>query len=188
MSLIAYVVISLVAAFVLSLLFLVVVIRGIRSYLKYRGQRLITCPENHQPAAVAVDALRAGLEGATHSPHLRLKLCSRWPEMRGCGQECLSQIELAPEDCLVRTIVTKWYMGKACAVCGRSIHEVEWLGHKPALLNLDGQTVSWENVRAEKLPEVFASYLPVCWDCHIATTLLREHPEVVTHRPWQPRA
>jgi hypothetical protein len=27
-------------------------------------------------------------------PHLRLSECSRWPERQGCGQECLSQIEV----------------------------------------------------------------------------------------------
>ncbi len=59
MSVPAYVVIPLVAAFALSLLSFIV-IRGIRSYLMYRGQRLITRPENHRPAAVAVNELRAG--------------------------------------------------------------------------------------------------------------------------------
>ena len=179
----AYVLISLAAALILGLL-LFVLIRGVRSYLKYRGKRLITCPENQQPAAVEVNALKAGVEGARHPPHLELSHCSRWPEKQGCGQECLRQIEHSPEECLVRTIVTRWYAGKSCAVCGRPIHEVEWLGHKPALLDADGKTVYWDHIAVEKLPEVFSTHLPVCWDCHIATTLVREHPEVVTHRPW----
>jgi hypothetical protein len=33
------------------------------------------------------------------------------------------------------------------------------------------------------LPEVFLTYAPVCWDCHIAETLRREHPELIVDRP-----
>ena len=185
MSVTVYVVILLVAALTLGLIFLAL-IRGIRTYLKYRGPRLITCPENHRPAAVTVHALLAGYTTATHSPELRLKQCSRWPEMQGCEQECLSQIERSPEDCLVRMIVTRWYGGKVCAVCGRPIHKVEWLGHKPALLDPEGKTVYLDEIKPEMLPEVLATYSPVCWDCHIASTLMREHPEVITNRPWPP--
>ena len=182
----AYFILALIAA-VASVLLISAVIEGVRFYWKYRGQRLIVCPENRQPAAVEVDPLRALYAGITQSTPLQLNQCSRWPEMRGCGQECLKQIESAPEDCLVRTIVTKWYSGKACAVCGKLIHEVEWMGHKPALIDPEGKSVFWDGIRAEQLPEVFKTHSPVCWDCHIAATLLREHPEVVTHRPWPPR-
>jgi hypothetical protein len=186
MSIVAYVLISLVAALAVGLL-LLHVIRGVRYYLRFRGKRLITCPENQQPAAVEVNAVRAGYEAARHPPHLELSQCSRWPEKQGCGQECLRQIERAPEDCLVRTIVTKWYEGKNCALCGQPIREVEWLGHKPALLDPNRKTVYWDSIPAEKLPEVFTTHGPVCWDCHVAATLLREHPEVVTMRPWTRR-
>lgn len=185
MSVTAYVLFSLIAALSLGFISLAL-IRGIRAYLKYRGPRLITCPENRQPAAVEVDALFVGYIAATHPPQLQLKQCSRWPEKQGCGQECLSQIERSPEDCLVRTIVTRWYEGKVCTVCGRPIHEVEWLGHKPAVLDTEGKTVYWDDIRAETLPQVLATYKPVCWDCHIASTLAREHPEVITYRPWPP--
>lgn len=182
MSIPAYVAVAVLAAG-----FLFVLIRGIQSYLRYRGKRLITCPENERPAAVKVNAVKAGYEAAIHGPHLELSQCSRWPEKQGCGQECLRQIEHSPENCLVRTIVTRWYEGKTCALCGKLIHEVEWLGHKPALLDADRKTVYWDSIAAEKLPEVFTSHAPVCWDCHIASTLVREHPEVVTDRPWPRR-
>ena len=158
---------------------------GARAYLKFRGKRLITCPENEKPAAVNGDAKRAGAEALAGTPHLRLSECSRWPEKRNCGQECLRQIELAPEGCLVRTIVTQWYEGKHCTVCGRLIHEVEWMGHKPALLDPQRRTVHWDAVAAERLPEYFETHAPVCWDCHIAETLRREHPELITERPWR---
>jgi len=163
-------------------------VRGARSYLKFRGKRLVTCPETQRPAAVEVDATNAAVSEAAGSQHLELSQCSRWPEHAGCGQECLSQIEAAPVDCLVRTIVGRWYHGKACAICGRTIHEVEWLGHKPALRTPEGKTIYWDTILTEKLPELFATHAPVCWDCHIAETLLREHPELVVKRSpnWYP--
>ena len=162
--------------------------RIIRSYLRFRGKRLVTCPETQRPAAVEVDAAHAALSASTGLEHLELQRCSRWPERGGCGQECLQQIELAPEGCLVRTIVTQWYAGKACALCGQMIQAVDWMGHKPALLDRDRKTVYWDAIPAEKLPDVFATHAPVCWDCHIAETLLREHPDVVTVRSpkWYP--
>ncbi len=159
--------------------------RALRAYLKYRGKRLITCPENHRPAAVEVDASRAAGSALVAKPELRLRECSRWPEKHGCGQMCLHQIEQAPDGCLVRNIVDEWYAGKKCAVCSLPIHEIDWLGHKPALLDPVGQTVYWDAVPAENLPEILQSHFPVCWDCHVAYTLRREHPELVTERPWR---
>ena len=73
------------------------------TFIRYRGKRVITCPETRKPAAIQVDAGHAALTAAVSHPDLRLKSCSRWPEREDCGQECLLQVELSPEDCLVRT-------------------------------------------------------------------------------------
>jgi hypothetical protein len=162
---------------------LVCLIYSLRAYFRFRGKRLVTCPETRRAAAVDLDARQAARESLFGSPHFRLQDCSRWPERQGCGQECLSQIEQAPEGCLVRNVVTQWYEGKKCAVCGRLIHEVEWLGHKPALLNPEKKTVYWDSIAPEKLPEVFETFGPVCWDCHIAETFRRQHPDLVVDRP-----
>ena len=51
-------------------------------YMLKRETRLLTCPENHQSAAV----------NPAWSLKLRLSACSRWPEKAGCDQACLSQI------------------------------------------------------------------------------------------------
>jgi hypothetical protein len=155
-----------------------------RAYFKLRGKRLVTCPETKQPAAVDVDAAHAAREAIFGSPHLRLSECSRWPERRGCGQECLRQIESAPQDCLVRKIVREWYTGKTCAYCGKPITEVhEWANHHPALMTPGRATIGWDDVPPENLPALFASHLPVCWSCHIAETFRRQHPDLVTDRP-----
>jgi hypothetical protein len=67
-----------------------------RAYFKYRGTRLVTCPETDSPAAVRVGAGRIMASSSIGEPDLRLGSCSRWPERRLCGQPCLSQIEAAP--------------------------------------------------------------------------------------------
>src|SRR5262245_55431598 len=76
---------------------------GVRALLRFRGTRVVACPETESPAAVRTDALHAAASAAVGTPALRLASCSRWPERRACGQPCLSQLEEAAADCLVRT-------------------------------------------------------------------------------------
>ena len=78
--------------------------RALRTYLKFRGKRLVSCPETHQPAAVRVAAGTAAFKATIGNEQLRLSECSRWPEREACGQECLAQIQEAPKACLVSTI------------------------------------------------------------------------------------
>src|SRR6188472_3964789 len=87
---------------VLSLL--PVLVLALREFLRYRGTRVVTCPETRQPVAVRVDKEHAAVTSALGEEHLRLESCTRWPEKRHCGQECLAQIEESPEGCLVRNM------------------------------------------------------------------------------------
>ncbi|MGE5359799.1 MAG: hypothetical protein ACM3NQ_12350 [Bacteroidales bacterium] len=151
-----------------------------RRYLAVRGARLVQCPENRQAAAVRVQPARVALGG-----DWRLSNCSRWPEKRDCGQECLAQIERAPEDCLVRTIVSRWYAEKDCAVCGKPLGEVDWYDRKPAAMDETGRARPWSDIAPETLPQVLASHRPVCFDCFVAETFRREHPELVIDNPWR---
>jgi len=160
---------------------------GFRGYLRLRGQRLVTCPETNETAAVRLAAAKAGLQATVHAPDLRLSQCSRWPERLGCGQECLGQIEDAPEECLVSTIVNDWYAGKSCIYCQKPFGEIHWHDHPPALMNKEKKTVEWNDISPEKLPEVLATHSPVCWSCHIAETFRKEHPELVVDRRTDPR-
>ena len=73
-------------------------------WLRFRGTRVITCPENTRPAGVHVDERHAAASPRRGTPTLRLSACSRWPERQGCGQACLAQIEAWPEGCLARNI------------------------------------------------------------------------------------
>lgn len=178
MSIELYLIILLLA--LAALYFIVPFVVG--TYIKYRGKRVITCPETRKPAAVEVDARRAALTAAVSHPELRLKSCSRWPERQDCAQECLLQIELSPEGCLLRNILTDWYAGRNCVSCGREFKEAHWLDHKPALLSPEGKTVEWSEIRPEEVPGVLATHFPVCWDCHITETFCREHPEMIVDR------
>jgi hypothetical protein len=157
-------------------------VRWVVLWRRYRGARAITCPANLRPAGVQVDAHHATLTGLAGAAQLRLSSCSRWPENAGCGQECLSEIQAAPDGCLVRNILAGWYRGKPCAFCGRVFGDIEWNAQKPALLSADKITVEWERIPAERLQATLQTALPVCFACHMANTLVREHPDLVIDR------
>ena len=158
--------------------------RGVRGYLRARGKRLVTCPETHCAAAVELDAAGAGLKAFRGGTYHCLQDCSRWPENKDCAQECLPQVESSGQGCLVQNIVAEWYKGKVCVYCHKAVDNVaDWTAHMPALLTPESKTVSWGDVPAERLPDIFTTHHPVCWSCHIAETFRREHPELVTDRP-----
>jgi hypothetical protein len=96
---------------------------------------------------------------------------------------CLDEIEAAPDGCLVRSTVADWYRGKSCVVCGREFGEIHQLDHQPALMTPDRRTVLWRDIAAERLDDVLATHGPVCWNCHVAETFRREHPDLVVDRP-----
>jgi hypothetical protein len=152
------------------------------AWLRNRGPRAITCPENQTPAGVRVDERHAALSALKGTSELRLAACSRWPERAGCGQQCLAQIEAAPDGCLVRQILADWYEGKVCACCGQPFHEVGWAVQKPALLSADRISVEWNQIPVDQLREKLAAALPVCFACHMANTLVREHPDLAVDR------
>ena len=138
-----------------------------RAYFRYRGTRVVTCPETEMPAAVRVDGRHLAGSAAIGEPDLRLSDCSRWPERRGCGQACLSQVQAAPAECVVRTMLVEWYQRAACAICNREIGQIHWVEYRPALLTPDRKMVEWEEVTPETLPQVLATHQRVCWRCHL---------------------
>lgn len=181
------VLIALVIVALALVLFVARAIPGVRAYFDYRGKRLVTCPETHKAEAVDVAAGEAALGAFLTEPTLHLTECSRWPERQNCGQECLQQIEIDPENCLVWNIVSKWYEGKSCVLCHKRIGPLHHLDHAPALLGPDHKTVEWKEFRPEQLPEVFETHRPVCWNCHVAENFRRTHPELVVDREAEPR-
>lgn len=160
----------------------IVLMRLAALFGKYRGARIVTCPETKRTAGVELDARHAAMTGLAAHADLRLSGCSRWPERAGCGQECLSQIEGAPADCLVRNILVRWYEGKDCRFCGKPIGSIVAGGAKPAIFSADQISVDWSEIPAERLQEVLSAAEPVCFACHMASKTVREHPELVTDR------
>jgi len=161
---------------------------GIRWLVKasqYRGIKVVTCPETERPALVEVDARHASLTAILGRPDIRLETCSRWPIRNQCGQECLADLDVAPGECLVSGVLMRWYRGKRCVYCDKTAEELHWMDHKPALQTPDGKLVEWREVPVEDLSMVLKTHLPVCWNCYITQSFRRDHPDLVTYRPWR---
>jgi hypothetical protein len=157
----------------------------VRSFSKYRGSRIVTCPETKKPAIVEVDSLHASLTSTVGLPDIRLEECSRWPIKEQCGQECLIDLDVAPERCLVSGVLMRWYRDKNCVYCRKVFSELHWVDHQPALLSPDGKLTGWNEVNLDKLRNVLETYSPVCWDCYIAQKFRLDHPDLVVLRPWR---
>jgi hypothetical protein len=149
----------------------------VRNWMRFRGVRVIVCPENFQPAAVKVDARHAASRAAlTGEPELHLNSCSRWPEKEGCDQACLSQIEESPEKSALQNIVDAWFHGKRCHFCRHLIDEAG------AVLTPEGSVIDWIAIVPEEVPNMFAVSDPVCRRCFMVESFRQEHPDMVTER------
>jgi hypothetical protein len=158
-------------------------VRFSRAYFRLRGTRVVTCPADQSQAAVEVNARKAATGAVFGSPAFALTACSHWPERHTCGRQCVSEIQAAPIDCLVRIHLAKWYEGRKCALCQRAFEPIEWTERHPALLAPDNRTVAWPDVDAARLDEILRTHKPVCFDCHVAETFRRTHPELVLDNP-----
>ena len=72
-------IIYLIAAIVVLGVFFLLLSSAAAAYLKFRGMRLVSCPETKEPAAVEVDAKYAALTAPIGEEGLRFKDFSRWP-------------------------------------------------------------------------------------------------------------
>lgn len=151
---------------------------ALRAYMKYRGVRVITCPETQRPAAVRVDAAHAAVSAAWDHTELRLDQCSRWPDRADCAQPCIHEIAAAPHDCLVRSILARWYDGKTCVFCDKPI-ALFTHAQQPALRHPDGHTFDFAALPAEELIARLSEFDAVCFDCHIAEQFRAEYPDRV---------
>lgn len=157
----------------------------VRSSSKYRGTQIVTCPETKRPAIVEVDSLHASLTSTVGLPDIRLQDCTRWPMKEQCGQECLVNLDVAPERCLVSGVLMRWYRDKNCVYCGKVFSEVHWIDHRPALLSPEGKLLTWNAVNMAQLRNILETHSPVCWDCYIAQDFRLNHPDMVVFRPWR---
>jgi hypothetical protein len=77
-------------------------------------------------------------------------------------------------------LVEAWAEGRTCVLCGGPVAESRL--HHIALLEPAGMTREWIDIADDRLPLALATCLPVCWNCHLAETFRRMHPELITDR------
>jgi hypothetical protein len=169
-------------AFVLS--WVPVLIRYLVERHRESGDRVITCPGNQKTAVVRLDAGHAAWTNLGGERKLRLDSCSRWPERADCGRECLREVEVAPDGCLVRARLEDWYRGARCALCGLWIGSLNWFEIRPGLLTPEGRPLSWAEIPAEELPAALAACRPICSDCYLAESFRDQFPDRVIDDPW----
>jgi hypothetical protein len=160
-----------------------------RAWRSYRGVHVIQCPETRKPAAVRVDTGHFALSSVMNDPpDVQLASCSRWPERAGCDEACVPQIEHDPIETRIDTILRDVFANHSCALCGRRINGVPTVGHKPAFLGPDGRTTPCTTIAPEHVYDLVKTHRLICWDCEVAETFRREHPELVIDAPvGQPR-
>jgi hypothetical protein len=137
---------------------------SIQSYFRNRGRRTVVCPETHEPVTVEVDnkyAFKTALRGEEHE---RLHSCSRWPEKGDCGQECLAQVNPSPEN--LERLLQKWYQGKTCAICDRTLTPADWRRSRLALLNEKQKLFELRHMHLDEIPSALDKMAPLCWNCH----------------------
>ncbi len=177
---------SVAGAVVVAIAITVFTVAFFNAWRRYRGLRVITCPDNLHSAAVHLDVLRAARWSAVSGEApLNIRTCSRWPEKAGCDQACVPQIESLGDASRVQTIAAAWYAGKRCCYCRKPIEDIIWHERPPALLTPEGMSREWKEVAAEELPEIFKTHQPVCWTCHIRESFRREHGDLVIERIHQ---
>jgi hypothetical protein len=158
----------------------------LRLFFSLRGDRVVTCPETLELVGLKIDASLAARTSLADNPEFRVSGCTRWPEKSACGQECLSQVELRPEDTLMRNILHNWYLDKDCSICGRAIGDVRWNDAVPALRTLDGGYREWETIEAVELTGLLETSVPVCWYCDQIEQFRRVHPGLYVERADTP--
>jgi hypothetical protein len=62
------------------------------TYRRYRGRKIVVCPETGQIADVELKAKRASLFSAFGREWVRIRSCSLWPKRKGCAEDCLKNL------------------------------------------------------------------------------------------------
>ena len=158
------------------------IVAAVRTQRQLAGARLVDCPETGTVAAVKFDCAHAAFTAVVFDgePDMRLADCSRWPERGPCEGPCVPQAK-APESSVVG-LITHWTGQGHCAICHGELVEAPAVGHHVALLGRDGVTTQWTDVSLASLPRALFESQAVCWNCHVAETFRRMHPELVTDR------
>lgn len=63
------------------------------AYRRFRGAKVITCPETRALAEIELDIGQATASAAFGPPDLKVTHCSRWPERHYCDQACVEELK-----------------------------------------------------------------------------------------------
>jgi hypothetical protein len=177
---------TLVLVAIVSVFVAVGVLLLLAAWLRVTATRVVTCPANHQLVSVRVAGFPALLHRwfgpRARAEEVTLASCSRFQGKPRCDQRCVTQIEAAPDGCLLWPMVERWYHGKACARCAKVFTTISHGDQRPGLLDPSGRSRDWNDVPIDQLEQVFATHRPVCWDCHVVEQLYLRHPELVVER------
>lgn len=154
---------------------------ALRAWRRSRGVRLVTCPETATVAAVRLNRRQAIVAALWNSMRgEQLADCSRWPVRGRCEELCVPQAQAADSE--LKRMITQWSADRRCGLCDKPLVEESLVGHHITLRLSDGVTTEWPDMAPETVPDRLQTCLPVCWSCHVAETLRRQHPELVVDR------
>jgi len=134
------------------------------AYFRNRGSRSVVCPDTGEHANVEVDRKFALKTAFWNHPQTRLESCTLWPEKGACGQECLTHIDPTPEN--IERLLSKWYQGKTCAICGRALTPADWRRSRLAVLNQQHRLFELRHMHLDELQLALKNKRPLCWNCH----------------------
>jgi len=154
--------------------------RAFRRWRRFGSECPVLTLETRQPATVHIDVALSSV--ATDSGSAPASHQSRSPSVEAvaCDQSGLETAHL-PEGS-ASAVVKEWARARTCAMCRGPVTESWFAGHHIALLEPTGMTREWVDVGADRLALALATSLPLCWNCHVAATFRRMHPELVTDR------
>jgi len=153
--------------------------RALRLWRRFGSEGLVMRAETKQPATAHIDVALTVAGDRDSAPPCR-PLPSQWAERDTCDQPWLDTEQLPEGSASV--VVKAWARGRTCAMCRGPITESWFAGRHIALLEPTGMTREWVDVGADRLALALATSLPLCWNCHVAATFRRLHPELVTDR------
>ncbi len=136
----------------------------LHAYYSNRGRRRVVCPENNDSAEVELDPEYALKTAFRNHQQSRLQDCTRWPDRDDCGQECLAQVDPTPQN--VDRLLSKWYEGKHCAICARSLSASDWRRSRLAVLNQQHKLFELRHTNLADLQAELQGTSPLCWNCH----------------------
>ena len=137
---------------------------SLQSYFQNRGRQSAICPENGEPVDIEVDRKYAFWTALRGQEHSRLQSCTRWPEKGDCGQECLAQVDPAPEN------VERLMLAGTRARCAPSAPArlrrpiggaAVWHGSTS-----NSKLVELRQVNLRQLQSALEEMRPLCWTCH----------------------